>query len=224
MLDKEIINHDNIKKRKKDSEKKILKCPECFSIPEILDNNDGYYEYKCRNNHTGKLLLNELLDKYSVSDILFKCIFCNKTNSKDNLIILFYCFKCKKTICSKEKCLKRHREKCDEDINNFIYCNNLTSICNEHKEKLILYCSKCDINICEKCKGHKGHNIKFINEMIIDEQDIKLYKYKIEFNNNYLNYIENEINKFKMDWRDNFEKEMNDFEERVKLFLDKNRN
>lgn len=162
------VKHDNIPKREKDYLKKILKCPECFSIPEISYDNDGYYKYKCRNNHKERLQLNELLDKCLISDILYKCVFCNKTNNKDNFLFFYYCFNCKKVICSKEKCLKIHKKKCSEDFNNFIPCNNLTSLCYEYGEKLNLYCINCDLNICEKCKGHEKHEIKFMNQMTID--------------------------------------------------------
>lgn len=52
---------------------------------------------------------------------------------------------------------------------------------------------------------------------------IKNYYYKIEFTNNYLNYIEKEINNFKKEWKDDFERNMKYFDENVKNFLDKNR-
>ena len=39
-----------------DNSNKILKCPECFSIPIIRNEYDGDYSYKCRNNHKSKYL------------------------------------------------------------------------------------------------------------------------------------------------------------------------
>ena len=59
--------------------------------------------------------------------------------------------------------------------------------------------------------------------MKIDEKEMKLYNYKIEFCKNYINYIEKEINKFKKDWREYFERNMKNFEENAKSFLEKNR-
>jgi hypothetical protein len=59
--------------------------------------------------------------------------------------------------------------------------------------------------------------------MKIDEKEIKLYNYKIEFTKNYLNYIEKKINDFKKEWREDFERNMKYLEERTKEFLDKNR-
>ena len=49
----------------------------------------------------------------------------------------------------------------------------------------------------QKCEGHEDHNIKLMNQMKIDEKDIQLYTYKIEFTKNYLKYIEKQIKKFK---------------------------
>ena len=62
-----------------------------------------------------------------------------------------------------------------------------------------------------------------MNKMKIEEKEIQLYTYKIEFTKNYLKYIEKIINKFKNDLRDDFERKMKYFEERTKYFLDKNR-
>ena len=30
---------------------KILKCPECYNIPQIFEKYNGYYTLKCRNAH-----------------------------------------------------------------------------------------------------------------------------------------------------------------------------
>ena len=62
-----------------------------------------------------------------------------------------------------------------------------------------------------------------MNTMKIDEKTIKLYSYKIEFTNNYLNYIEKEINNFKKEWKDYFEKSMKYLDEKIKDFFNKNR-
>lgn len=201
----------------------ILKCPECFNIPEIIEDYDGYYEYKCRNKHNESLKLKELINKCSTSDTFYKCSYGNETNLQDEYLFFFFCFKCQKIICSEKKCQKAHKNECGQDSEKFIPCKNLVSLCYEHGEKLFFYCPKCDINICEKCEGHEEHNIKFMNQMKIDEKEMKLYNYKIEFCKNYMNYIEKEINKFKKDWREDFERSMKYFEERAKRFLEKNR-
>jgi hypothetical protein len=59
--------------------------------------------------------------------------------------------------------------------------------------------------------------------MKIEEKKLKLYYYKIEFTNHYLNYIEKEINNFKKEWKDNFERSMKILDEKVKKFLGINR-
>ena len=59
--------------------------------------------------------------------------------------------------------------------------------------------------------------------MKIDDKEIKLFNYKIEFSKLYLNYIEKEIDKFKKEWKEDFEKNMKNFEKSTKIFLDKNR-
>ena len=62
-----------------------------------------------------------------------------------------------------------------------------------------------------------------MNKMKVDEKEMKLYNYKIEFTKNYLNYIEKKINDFKKEWREDFERNIKEFEENTKRFLDKNR-
>ena len=202
---------------------KILKCPECYNIPEILEDYDGYYKFKCRNNHSDSMKLNDLLNKCSTSEIYYKCSYGNESNSQDKYLLFNFCFKCKKIICTEKKCLKAHEDECGYAPENFIPCNDLNSLCYEHGKKLFFYCPKCDINVCEKCEGHEEHNIKFMNQMKIDEKEMKLYNYKIELSKNYLNYIEKEINKFKIEWREDFKWKMKCFEENTKKFLDKNR-
>ena len=203
-------------------EDKILKCPECYNIPEISENWDGYYKFKCRNNHSDSLKLNELLNKCLASET-YKCSFGKEISSQDIYLLFNFCFKCKKIICSEKKCQKAHKNECDNTPGNFIPCKNLNSLCYDHGEKLFFYCPECDINVCEKCEGHEEHNIKFMNKMKIDDKEIKLFNYKIEFSKLYLNYIEKEIDKFKKEWKEDFEKNMKNFEKSTKIFLDKNR-
>ena len=57
-----------------------------------------------------------------------------------------------------------------------------------------------------------------MNKMKIEEKTIKLYSYKIEFSNDYLNYIEKEINNFKKEWKDYFERSMKYLDEKIKEF------
>ena len=202
---------------------KILKCPECYNIPEIIENYEGYYKFKCRNNHSSGIELKELLKKCSTSEIYYKCSYGNETNSQDKYILFNFCFKCKKIVCSKINCQKAHENECSYVPENFIPCHNLNSLCYDHGQKLFFYCPKCDINVCEKCEGHEEHNIIFMNQMKIDSKEMKLYNYKIEFTKHYLNYIENQINNFKKEWREDFERNMKYFEETTKYFLDKNK-
>ena len=202
---------------------KILKCPQCFSIPEIIEDYEGYYKFKCRNNHSSRITLKELLEKCSTSEIFYECSYGNETNAQDKYLLFNFCFKCKKIVCSEKKCLKAHENKCGYDPENYIPCKNLYALCFNHGEELFFYCPKCDINICKKCEGHEEHDIKFMNKMKMDEKEMKLYNYKIEFTKNYLNYIEKKINDFKKEWREDFERNMKEFEEDTKRFLDKNR-
>ena len=202
---------------------RILKCPECFNIPQIKEDYDGYYKYNCRNEHNKSLKLNELLDKCSTSEVSYKCSYGNETNLQNKYLFFHFCPKCKKIFCSEKKCQIAHEKECKQEIENLIPCKYLSSLCYEHGEKLLFYCPKCEINICEKCKGHEEHNIKLMIEMKIDEKEIKLYNYKIEFTKNYLDYIEKKINIFKGEWREDFERTVRNFDEKVKNFLDKNR-
>ena len=92
-------------------EDKILKCPECYNIPEISENWDGYYKFKCRNKHSDSLKLNELLNKCLASET-YKCSFGKEISSQDIYLLFNFCFKCKKIICSEKKCQKAHKKEC----------------------------------------------------------------------------------------------------------------
>ena len=124
----------------------------------------------------------------------------------------------------KEQCQRDHENECGQNPDNFIPCKNLNSLCYKHGERLFFYCTNCDLNICEKCEGHENHIVKIMNQMKIDEKEIKLYNYKIEFAKNYLNYIEKQINEFKKNWIDDIKRSMENFEEKTKEFLESNRN
>ncbi len=71
---------------------KILKCPECYGIPEIIEDYNGIYEVKCRNNHSSRIELKELLKKCSTSEIYYKCSYGNETNSQDKYILFNFLF------------------------------------------------------------------------------------------------------------------------------------
>ena len=203
---------------------RILKCPECFNIPEILKNEFfEYYKYECRNKHSKSLTLKELLDKCSSSEIFYKCSFGNETNLQDKYLLFNFCFKCKKIICSEKKCQIAHEKNCGNNSDNFIPSKFINTLCYNHGEILFFYCPKCDINVCEKCEGHEEHGIKLMSQMKIDEKEIKLYNYKIAFTENYLKYIEKKINQFKIEWKKDFERQFQKFENKIKYFFDKNR-
>ena len=201
----------------------FLKCPQCYKIPEITKSYWNNFNYKCNNNHKEELKLNELLNKCTTSKILYKCSYGNESNTEENYLLFNLCYKCKKIICSEKKCQKAHRTECSDDLDNLINCKDLSSLCYEHGEKLLFYCPKCDINVCVNCQGHEDHNIVLMNTMKIEEKKLKLYYYKIEFTNHYLNYIEKEISNFKKEWKDDFERSMKFLDEKVKKFLDINR-
>ena len=59
--------------------------------------------------------------------------------------------------------------------------------------------------------------------MKIEEKEIKLYDFKIQATNNYLNYIEKKVNDFKKEWKEYFESSFKYFKEKIKTFFEKNR-
>ena len=50
----------------------FLKYPSCYKIPEISATYRNNYNYKCKNNHTEDLELNELLNKCTTYKELYK--------------------------------------------------------------------------------------------------------------------------------------------------------
>ena len=116
---------------------KILKCPECYNIPEIIEGYEGYYKYKCRNNHSNSIELKELLNKCSTSEIHYKYSYGNETNLQDEYLLFNFCLKCKEIVCTTKKCLKSYgNNECSNDPEYFISCNNLNSLCYNHGQKL----------------------------------------------------------------------------------------
>lgn len=120
------------------------------------------------------------------SNNILKCMICKMFIDKNSS---FYCYTCKKIICS--DCVSEHKK---VDSNIVIY-NNLKNKCLIHYENnIIYYCFKCKRNMCKFCVekdlSHLNSNdIKSINELAninqnnikIIQEEIKRLQYLIDF-------------------------------------------
>ena len=95
----------------------IPRCPKCTSIPFLslkTENNEHYIEYECENLHKETLPFDKFekeSSKFNYENI--ECLKCKNKRSSQNLDLkYFYCFQCKKYLCS--KCLNTHDEKLKE--------------------------------------------------------------------------------------------------------------
>ena len=154
----------------------ISRCPQCLLIPliELInEENQNFIKYKCENNHEGKLLLDEFIEKSKLNSI--------------------YKVKCKK--CQKEPDLKHKFDFCP--ICNIFMCTDCSSVhdiedghktlsifgydgcCLKHNNTFCYYCTKCSKNLCIFCmKEHQEH------------ESLNLY----DLIQNCSNYIEKEVN------------------------------
>ena len=112
-----------------------------------------------------------------------KCFFCNSIQ-QNRLDSPYYCYTCKKIICS--NCLKDKHEKDHKNISEY---SNLEDKCLNHfddnnKNEIIFYCLICKKNMCQLCLMEKDsldhikkHNVKKISEL---KEDIKKNIIKIQ--------------------------------------------
>ena len=111
-----------------------------------------------------KYFIDEKLDK------VCKCFFCNKMflNTSE---ICFYCYDCRKALCS--DCLNDKHEK--EHRNTFKY-EDLENKCLIHSDKneIQYYCIICKMPMCTNClvanlEHSKVHDVKEISKLVEDE-------------------------------------------------------
>ena len=117
-------------------------------------------------------------------DNICKCTICNKYILEKS-IIPYYCYTCKKIICS--DCSKDKHDKEHKKIFNFNKLNNKCLIHPDDDNDIELMCLICKKNYCQQCveielEHLKEHNIKKIKEYLIDDSIIKNIK-EIKDNN-----------------------------------------
>ena len=157
----------------------IPRCVECNLISSLKLNykdNKPMINYECENGHKGNILLEEYMNKYNKYSLFKeKCGECNK-NQKEVKDDFFYCFKCKKCLCS--SCMINHSI---IDNHNIINILRYDSFCKIHSNTFCFYCVKCKINLCIYCKPkHNSHDLIDLTELNYSEESKKKLKEEIK--------------------------------------------
>ena len=173
------------------------KCPECSSIPEIIniDYENNNIEIQCPF-HIKKIKLHNFINEIIKYNYNFSiCNFCNKTMPKNISKLFQYCYNCNKKICP--NCFNTH-----DLTHKIIYINELNNKCKKHFNELYTsFCLKCQQNICNECKKSKLH----INHIKFDFAEIQPTKEELEQIVEFNNKIKNNLKIFE----NNDKKEIN---------------
>ena len=172
-------------------------CNECglpmkihsFEIVQIKGNDNPIVKLFCQNLQHKAIIRISFEEYQSIIDESFenicKCTLCNKFILEKS-IIPYYCYTCKKIICS--DCLNNKHEK---DHKNFFNYNELKNKCLIHPNdgnNTDFYCPICKNNYCQKCKenGHEhaeGHKLQKTNdyskEIKENINEIKIYNLRL---------------------------------------------
>jgi len=135
-----------------------------------------------------------------------ECLKCKNKRSSQNLDLkYFYCFQCKKYLCS--KCLNTHDEKLKE-IHHFVPIEKLDGYCNNHYNSFSQYCSNHKRNICLFCENDQHKDCKLLKIEFFSDKE------KCELKNDIDNAVKlkNEV--------ENFQNQINKSFDKIKKELD----
>jgi len=171
-------------------------CDECPLIPKIIstDVSTRTINLKCELHGLKTIDINRYINNsLNFNTLNWKCSKCKNIQRNFKNMKFKYC-ECGKVFCG--SCFKVHEE---EDKHKFsIDSDSFDLKCKrskEHfKESYIGYCFECKVQFCYKCQeDHRWHEHTEINNMMMEESDIKKIK---ELNRQYkglISYYENLI-------------------------------
>ena len=171
-------------------------CDECPLIPKIIstDVRTRTINLKCELHGLKTIDINRYINNsLNFNTLNWKCSKCKNIQRNFKNMKFKYC-ECGKVFCG--SCFKVHEE---EDKHKFsIDSDSFDLKCKrskEHfKESYIGYCFECKVQFCYKCQEeHRWHEHTEINNMMMEESDIKKIK---ELNRQYrglISYYENLI-------------------------------
>lgn len=185
-------------------------CPECieqslFAIK--IKDKKTYIQFKCRLNHMGEILIEDFFNSQKNSIKEMACQYCEElTNNK-------YCLVCKKCLCNKDNCKKKHTKEHQNAVPKTIPKTFLISdynfVCPIHFKKFKDYCLEEKILLCEKCpnKYFKTAQLNIDNNLIEE----------IEKNINNLENQRNDIIKIIRDFINNINNRFKEFKKKTIL-------
>ena len=171
-----VYEKDTEKKEQLFEKSKEIICPICQEPCLIKIENFKIKLYGCKNGHSKQnIQFTDFLEtqKLNLSKIICNtCKKSNKGNTNGNLF--FKCLNCQQNLCPLCKTYKHDQE------HNIIKYELKNYLCNKHYESFIKYCKTCKLNLCFECEGEhkknkefKEHEIISLNNLIIDEDEIK---------------------------------------------------
>ena len=199
IFDKQVIDIKDNKSNENIKSKEII-CPKCEKSCNIDIFDYQILLYGCKNNHKTN---NIFFKEFELTQIKDKnkiiCDYC-KESKKYKLLDdeFYYCFKCKKKICS--SCELNH-----DKNHNIVNYEQKNFICHKHNKFYSSYCKACTKNICELCEeSHKNHEIINFEDILpnINELKMKTNKINIEITklkdniNEMIKILENVIQNF----------------------------
>ena len=171
-------------------------CPECDSVPELLNlhTDNGHIVLKCKIHGKFDLNIEDYYERIKNSNFNYfktKCNECRKIQ-ENKYNRFYYCYDCKNDYC----------ECCHKNTHHYmIKVNEKNNKCLNHfGEEITQFCFDCEENICsrERETNHRDHrliSIYQLNKETINYRNIiyeknKNLSYIIKFNNLILNTFE----------------------------------
>ena len=171
-------------------------CDECPLIPKIIntDVRTRTINLKCELHGLKTIDINRYINNsMNYNTLNWKCSKCKNIQRNFKNMKFKYC-ECGQIFCG--SCFKIH-ESADGhkiSIDSDMFDLKCKKAKDHFKESYIGYCNECKVQFCNKCKEeHKWHEQTEINNMIMEESDIKKIK---ELNRQYkglISYYENLI-------------------------------
>ena len=188
IFDKQVIDIKDNKSNENIKSKEII-CPKCEKSCNIDIFDYQILLYGCKKNHKTN---NIFFKEFELTQIKDKnkiiCDYCKE--SKKNKLLddeFYYCFKCKKKICS--SCELNH-----DKNHNIVNYEQKNFICHKHNKSYSSYCKGCTKNICELCEEkHYNHEIINFEDILPNINELKMKTNQINIEITKLNDNINEM-------------------------------
>ena len=162
-------------------------CPDCGSIPQLINiySDNGYIEYECENDGKKLIKIDEYFEQLKNSKYIYyksQCCKCKKIQKdyKEKTKIFQYCFLCQEDYCF--ECYNNKNKHSDAHLKKCIPMNEkkIRNIDNYSEGKYTHFCEDDMTSLCKNLdkEEHPNHQIIQLEKIRPSEDMIKIIKEK----------------------------------------------